>query len=286
LSTFERIGRIAGLVSTITLLLSFYLPLQGKAQEPEFIDRPTAPSHWTYGRRLDEAQLRYCVDSRDPDWEIAAEIADTIASGLLLEPIRHVVESEMVLEDITKVYEIMLKHCDMHMGFKLIAEGYSDWATLTRSYYKSEYVFVTLDPELDSLEDLDSSRPIGATMGTMAHLRLVSYLQALPREDRWPTFPMSSNELALNSLVKGTIDVALIWAPNLWAKQRKDSAFPNVRILKPSPLPSTSLGVGGLMLSNQIFLRTAVDEAISALTADGTIPAILQKNGFPASAEP
>ena len=52
-------------------------------------------------------------------------------------------------------------------------------------------------------------------MGTSAHIRLVSYLTALPAEDRWPTYPMGTNELALESLLNGTVDVALVWAPEL-----------------------------------------------------------------------
>ncbi len=79
----------------------------------------------TIGRRLDESQLRYCVDKRDPDWEVAGAIADAIAAGLLLEPVRYVVESEIAVEDITKVYARMLEHCDVYMGFKLIPEGYA-----------------------------------------------------------------------------------------------------------------------------------------------------------------
>ena len=51
--------------------------------------------------------------------------------ALLLEPKRYVVESDIVVEDITKVYAIMLEHCDIHMGFKLIPEGYPNWVTLT-----------------------------------------------------------------------------------------------------------------------------------------------------------
>jgi polar amino acid transport system substrate-binding protein len=192
----------------------------------------------------------------------------------------------VVAEDITKVYGIMLEHCDVHMGFKLIPEGYRNWVTLTRPYYESEYVFVTADPDLHALADLAPTRPIGATIGTQAHIRLVSYLMALPRDERWPTFPMGTNDLALESLLNGAVDVALVWAPNLWAKQREDPAYADLHVIDPDPLPPTALGVGALLLADETFLRTAVDEAIAALTADGTIAGILEKYGFPATAEP
>jgi polar amino acid transport system substrate-binding protein len=279
--------RLAGLILALAVPVAALSPGPASAQlQPEFFEKPFAPGQWNIGRRLDESEFRYCVDPREPDWEVAGAIADAIAQGLLLEPKRYVVERDIAVEDLTKVYAIMLEHCDVHMGFKLIPEGYANWVTLTRAYYEAEYVLVTANPDLHELADLAPGRPIGATMGTSAHIRLVSYLTALPAEDRWPTYPMGTNDLALESLLNGTVDVALVWAPSLWAKQRSDPAYAELRVIDPDPLPPTTLGVGALLLSDQIYLRTAVDEAIAALTADGTIPGILEKYGFPATAEP
>ena len=261
-------------------------PARVSAQEPEFFDRPYAPGQWNLGRRLDESQLRYCVDPRDPDWEVAGEIADAIAAGLLLEPQRYVVDNETIIEDITKVYEVMLRHCDIHMGFKLIPEGYANWMTLTRAYYDTEYVFVTADPDIHALADLAPTRAIGPTLGTAAHLRLVSYLTALPAQQRWPTYPMGNNDLALEALVNGTVDVALVWAPHLWARQRTDPAYAGLHVIDSTPLPPTTMGVGALLLANETFLRTAIDEAIAALRRDGTIAGILERHDFPATAGP
>ena len=57
-------------------------------------------------------------------------------------------------------------------------------------------------------------------------------------------------------------------------------------MIDPSPLPPTILGVGALLLADKIFLRTAFDEAITALIEDGTIAGILEKFNFPATARP
>jgi polar amino acid transport system substrate-binding protein len=274
------------LVLVLALPVAALLPGPASAQEPEFFDVPYAPGQWNIGRRLDQSQLRYCVDHRDPSWHVAGAIANAIAGGLLLEPQRYVVESNIVIEDITKVYEVMLKHCDIHMGFKLIPDGYPDWATLTRAYYETQYVFVAADPDIHALANLAPSRAIGAAGGTSAHIRLVSYLTALPADKRWPTYPYGTNELALESLLKGTVAVALVWAPDLWAKQQSDPAYADLHVIDPDPLPPTTLGVGALMLSNETFLRTAVDEAITALISDGTIQSILDKYKFPATAKP
>lgn len=276
---------IASRFLALAVLLAGLSPRPGSAEEPEFYFRPYAPNHWTFGRRLDESRLRYCVDRRDPDWEVAAAIADAVASALLLEPQQYVVDRNFVAEDITKVYALLVERCDMHLGFKLIPGGYAQWATLTRPYYEAEYIFVTNDPDIGSLDDLPPGRPIGATLGTSAHVRLVSYVSALPARDRWPVHPKGTNDLALGSLLDGSADMALVWAPTLWAKQRAEPAFSGLREIDPRPLPPTALGVGAMMLRDETFLRTAVDEAIAALTADGTISAILEYHRFPATAK-
>ncbi len=275
-------------LALVTAMSIFTLaPASVSAQaEPEFFERPYAPNQWELGKRLDESKLRYCVDPRDPDWEVAAAIADAIAQGLLLEPVRYTITSEQVQEDITKVYALLLEHCDIQMGFKLISGGYAGWASVTRPYYEAAYVLVALDPDVNALADLGPGRPIGASMGTSAHVRLVTYLTALPAEERWPTYPMSSNDAALNALVNGTVDVALVWAPTLWSRQRGGDAIANLRVIDPNPLPPTSLGVGALLLSQETFLRAAVDETIAALTADGTIAGILEQYDFPAKVSP
>ena len=254
--------------------------------EPEFDDTPFAYGQWNIGRRLDVSQLRYCIDRRDPDWELAGAIADAIAAGLLLEPKRYVVERDFVLEDITKLYALMLEHCDVHMGFKLIPQGYASWIALTRAYYDAQYVFVTADPALRALADLPPGRPIGATIGTTAHIRLISYLTALPADRRWPAYPMGNDDQTLDALRNGTVDVALVWAPSLWAKQHSDSSYAGLRVIDPNPLPATELGVGAVVLSDQTFLRNAIDEAIVALSADGTFARIFESFDFPATTPP
>lgn len=280
-------SRPAGLVAALALAIpAATLPMGPAAAqgEPEFYEEPFAERQWEIGRRFDESQFRYCVDPRDADWEVADAIAESIAGALLLEPQRYVVEKELAIEDITKIYELMLEHCDVHMGFKLIPEGYGSWIALTRAYYESSYVFVTTDPDISSLADLEPGRAIGATVGTSAHIRLLSYLMALPAQQRWPAYPYGTNELALESLADGAVSVALVWAPSLWDEERKNEDYADLRIIDPDPLPPTSLGVGAVVLSNHAFLRNAIDEAIVALTADGTIAGILESFDFPATA--
>ena len=97
---------------------------------------------------------------------------------------------------------------------------------------------------------------------------------------------MGTSDLVLKSLLNGTIDVGLLWGPTFWAKKLQDPAYSELHVIDPSPLPPTYLGVGALLLADKIFLRTAFDEAITALIEDGTIASILKKYNFPATVRP
>lgn len=281
--SFLKVG-----VLVLTAAVAALLPAPAAAQqEPEFFDdQPYAPGEWNIGRRMDESQFRYCVDPRDPAWKQDGEIADAIAHGLLLQPQRYVVPSEFEVEDLTRIYAILLEQCDVYMGFKLIPSGYPSWVALTRPYGEFGYVFVTARPDVRALADLPPGRPIAATRGTTAHVRLVSYNIALPPAQRWPVFPFGSDQLALESTLSGTADVALVWEPSFRDTQQSNPAYAAFHIIAPTPLPPTTLGVGGLLLRQNTFLRAAVDQAITALTADGTIPAILNKYKSPATGKP
>ncbi len=281
-SSFRRFR----LLACVALAAIFATPAAAQ-QEPEFYnDQPYAYGEWNIGRRTDDSQFRYCVDPRDPSWEQDAEIADAIAAGLLLQPHRYVTPSEIEVEDLTKLYAILLEHCDVYMGFKLIPSGYPPWLTVTRAYNEVGYIFVTPKAGLNALSDLPPGRPVAATLGTTAHVRLASYNLSLPAQQRWPVFPYGNDQLALESVLNGSADVALVWAASFRSVQLQNSAFAAFRPIAATPLPATSLGVGGLLLRQNTFFRAAIDDAIKALTADGTIPAILDKYKAPARGKP
>lgn len=284
---FRRVTALLPVLMLAVLSVALCASPAWAQQEPDFYDdQPYAPGQWEIGRQLNQSEFRYCVDPRDPSWEVDGEIADAIAQALLLEPKRYVVPSEFVLEDLTRVYAILLQDCDVYMGFKLIPDGYPDWLTLTRPYDDAGYDFVTSKPDLHALADLPAGQPIAGTVGTTATIRLSLYVAALPAEKRWPVFPFGTDELALSALADGTTQVALVWGPSFWARQQSDPAFATFHTIDPKPLPATTLGVGGLLLKQNAFLRTQVDQAISALIADGTIQGILDKHKYPAKVVP
>jgi polar amino acid transport system substrate-binding protein len=244
---------------------------------------PFVPDDWRFGRRQDGSTLQYCVDARDPDFPVARKIGEAIANALLLQPKEHVMGENVVGEDLDNLYRVFLETCDLYLGFKLIPDAYPQWLTVTRPYYRVSYVLAVTDGSWKSLADMPRSQAIGATIGTSADLRLIQYLQALPANERWNRFPMSSDEFALRALVRGSVGAALVWGPALWALQANDPAFAKLRLIPPTPLPSVTADVGAALLANEAFLRSSVDQAIASLSEDGTIQKILTSNKFPAT---
>jgi polar amino acid transport system substrate-binding protein len=270
----QRGRPLAGAAVLVTLWL---------AQSAALAQTPYVPEEWKYGKRQDGAALNYCVDERDPDLPVAKEIGRAVAQALLLQPKEHAIGQNTVGEDIDNLYRVFLEKCDIFLGFKLISDAYPQWLAITRPYYRTSYVLATTDAAWKSLADMPKSKAIGATIGTSGDIRLIQYLQALPAEQRWSRFPMGSDELALNALMRGAVGVALVWGPSFWALQKSDPALAGLRLISPRPLPESAVGVGAILLANETFLRSSVDDAIASLIADGSIGAILDRNKFPAT---
>src|SRR5262249_52610826 len=205
--------------ASTALLTCFLCTASAFAQTPFVIDE------WKFGRRQEASTLHYCVDARDPDFPVARKIGAAIASALLLQGREHVIGENVVGESIDSLYRVFLETCDVYLGFKLIPGAYPEWMKVTRPYYRASYLLTTTNAGWRSLADVPKTQPIGSTMGTNADLRLIQYLQALGAAERWARFPMGTDKAALKALTSGTVGVALVWGPALWAAQRSDSAL-------------------------------------------------------------
>jgi polar amino acid transport system substrate-binding protein len=252
---------------------------------------PFVADEWRFGTREGNASLSYCVDARDPDWPVAREIAAAVAAALLLQAKEYLIAddprtADMSGEDMDDTYRLLLAHCDVAFGFKLVPDAYPAWLTITRPYYRAAYVYVAADPAWKSLADIPFSRAIGATIGTSADLRLSQHILAEPAGRRWDKYPMASDEAALRAVANGTTGAALVWAPALWALRKKQADFGTLREIQPAPLPVSTADVGAILLSKQSFLRSNIDQAIASLTRDGSIAGILKQAGFPGTPVP
>jgi len=244
---------------------------------------PELPDAERYGRVGDENSLRICIDPRDPAWQVDRQIAEAIAGALLLTPSVTVIESTAEREELDAIYRQLLENCSVYFGFKLVAGSYPEWLTLTRPYYDVGYRFVTADPDWQRLGDIPRDQALGPTIGTSGDFALVQYLNSLPAAERWRRFPMTSDVLALEALSSGEVAAALVWAPSLYELGQADPEIAALRVIAADPAPQTVVLVGAVLLSRDGYLRTAMDEAIASLVADGTIAAILDQAGFPAT---
>jgi polar amino acid transport system substrate-binding protein len=244
---------------------------------------PYVPDDWKFGKRQDSNTLHYCVDVRDPDLPVARKIGEAIAGALLLQPKEHEIGENLVGEELDSLYRIFLETCDIYLGFKLLPDAYPPWLTLSRPYYRAGYVLAVTDAGWKSLADMPRALAVAATMGTTADIRLIQYLQSLAPKDRWSRFPMSTDEAALRSVLRGTAGAALVWAPSFWSLKESDPEIGKLRMIVPAPLPVSTVDIGAALLANETFLRSNVDQAIASLVADGTIQSILTSHKFPAA---
>jgi len=245
-------------------------------------DTPYVPDEATFGRNRDNYTLNFCVDPRDPAWQVDQQIGEAIAGALLIQAQVTVIKDPSTQSDLDEMYRHLLADCDIYFGFKLLADDYPDWLTITRPYYDVGYVMVAKDPAYKQLSDIPRDRPLGPTVGTTADFRLVQYLDSLPDDQRWPRYPMGDDRMALQSLADGETAAALVWAPSLAALAKTNPAFSELHVISSAPLPDATIPVGAVLLSKNTFLRSSVDQAIQSLVADGTIEKIITTNHFAA----
>ena len=179
---------------------------------------------------------------------------------------------------------MLIQHCDVFFGFKLVPDAYPDWLTITRPYYRGPTSMSPPNRPGSRCRDMPTTRAIGATIGTAADMRLTQYLLAAPAARRWDKYPMASDEAALRAVMDGTAGAALVWARRSGRCERPIPPLRNCRRWRPAPLPLSTADVGAMLLRKQTFLRTSIDQAIASLTADGTIAGILEDENFPGDA--
>ena len=247
---------------------------------------PFVPEEWInqFGRQQDNSSISFCVDNRDPDKDVAREIANSIAKTLLLKPKIHPVGDRAVQDDLEELYKSFIAYCDIYMGFKLLPGAYPNWIGLTRAYYEAEYLLLVKNTQKwKSLSDIPISQPIGSSLGTSADLRLIQYLGTLKPSQRWTRFPMANDAAALKAVTEGKVAAALVWGPSFWKLQAGNAAFKALKPITARQLGNLSIAVGGAMRSDDSFLRTNVDKAIGTLARNGTLEKILARFKFPAT---
>jgi len=264
------------------LMVLLGLAISVSAQEGEL---PFLRDENQFGRPDDAFSLSFCVDPRDPSWEVDKAIGEAIADALLLEAKPFIIENQSTESDETELYRHLLRDCRLYFGFKLIAQGYPDWLTVTRPLYETGYIFLAKSSAPQRLADIPPGGRIAATLGTSADLRLIQFNNSRPSERRWKRIPYTSDEAAINAVLADEADTALVWAPTFTRLRKTNADFDALKVVDPQPLTLPAMPVGALLLAQDTYLRVNVDRAITDLIADGAIDGILRSHGMEGQAK-
>lgn len=250
---------------------------------------PVLPPEWFPNREpsVDAQAVSFCEDPREPAHEVDRAIAEAVTDALLVEPRIHVVERQIRVEqEYEGLYIDLIDHCAVYLGFKLYSNAYPGWLTLTRPYYEARFVVLTPNPEWRALEDVPRDVHIGAVQGTMGDIRFITYNNSLPAAERWQRAPVGRPEEAFDALMNGVVGALIVWEPWWWYLSQQRPELAELAVLDAPVVSEPWIGVGGITLADRTFVRSQVDEAIAALSGDGTIAAILEQHGFPGRAVP
>ncbi|HZW98954.1 MAG TPA: hypothetical protein VFF10_02765, partial [Trueperaceae bacterium] len=94
--------------------------------------------------------------------------------------------------------------------------------------------------------------------------------------------PVGPAEEAFGVLLDGGVGALIVWEPTWWALSRERPELAELHVVEASVVSEPWIGVGGITLADREFVRSQVDQAIEALTSDGTIAEILERYGTPA----
>jgi len=183
----------------------------------------------------------------------------------------------LTLEDI---YIEFAERCDGIMGFTL-AQGYPEWMTLTRPYLVTRTVVATTTPSYRSLADIPVTRPLGTRILGGVDNQVSMYLQSQSERSRWRRNAYYNNKVLIDRLIDGTVAAAFVWEPALYRATDGKLEAAGLRII-PSPFPLYETEIGIAVRSHDMFLSTALGQAIEALRADGTIDKLLVEHGLAA----
>lgn len=249
--------------------------------------QPDVPSEFLDPRRrMQGDNIVFCIDSSSVTAGFDRAAAAEIASALLLEATFFEVDySDVGIEGAEGFFYLLFidltNNCDAFMGLNLAVSGYPDWLTVSRPYAKVPYVLAVMNESYDSLTDIPRDNAIGSQLASTGDVQFITYLQTLSADNRWRRLPYADSELMIQRLLDGTLAGALIWAPVL--SRIADGGNPaasGIHIISAEPLKNLDVDLGIVLLSQNAFLRTQLDEAIVALTEDGVIERLLEEHNI------
>lgn len=174
--------------------------------------------------------------------------------------------------------------CEVFTGFNLTGNTYPEWLTFSRVYAHTRFVLAVSNPSYNRLEDIPTDKAIGTRFISAADLRLVSYLQSLPENQRIQRFPFFNNQILAEKLLDGTVEGILIWEPALQPALEGNPKAASVRVISTGNFQPPVIQFGMALRAKDTYLRTLLDQAIDSLVKDGTIDRLMEQYGIPGKA--
>lgn len=240
-------------------------------------------------RQMQGNKLRVCIDRFSAGAALDLAVAEAIGDALFLK-----VEAKPGLSNfpltgggyLTELQFLMHNECDLMMGMVVQSNpAFAEFAAQTRSYAKIPFVFATKDPQVDTLAQADKNLPIGTALGSRAEMTYINWAGQKKAGTTWVRLPYADPALMIRRVRDDTLSGAIIWQPAL-AKLLADpqpeagDAAIAIRGVSLTPLPDTVVEVAAIVSAGDDYLRKQMDDAIEALSADGTFAAIMDDLGI------
>jgi polar amino acid transport system substrate-binding protein len=248
--------------------------------------QPQLPDQWFQQRQpeADGDAISFCVDLRDPGHVVDGAVAEAIALGLLVNVRLQVIDSVYDDEDFESLFFSLSERCSVFLGFRLYADTYPGWMTITRSMYEGRFVVLTANPDWRRFDDIPVDVPIGVVQGSLGDVRFLLSNNTLPAAQRRPRFPLGHPTFAFDGLMNGRVGALLVWEPWWWWLKQSRPELAALHVVEARHISEPPVGVGGVLLADRTFVRAAVDQAIGALIQDGTIQEIIDAFTYPGHA--
>lgn len=241
-------------------------------------------------RERPEGGIRFCLnpDSLLVDFDRA--MGEAIAEMQLLDVDFVAVDTDyavpldfVLMLDQQYLYQALYGQCDALLGYALPSSGIFDWLTATRPYLLTRDIAATVRDDLATLGDLTPEDRIGARVGSRGDGLLLRFTLAQNAGERWRRLPYNGNELLMMRIADGSIDAGIVWEPAFAAAQQAGTiaGIDQVREIPLNPMGEALFAFGAVMFADDTFIRGLLDEAITALIADGTIAALLDDHAIP-----
>src|SRR5690625_657478 len=263
----------------ITLLCSLVAvaAAQRPMLPPEFLD---------HTRQVQGDRIRFCVLQDSVLTDLDEAVARLLADALLLDSSIQPVNLPYHVQDLgyrlpltsEQIFYLLSNECDALMGYLYSVGSYPEWQIVSAPYVRTEFVLATRASDaVDSLNSLPAGSLIGTQLGSAPNSRLNSFLRNQSGEPVWRRAPYPDNQILLERLVDGSVDAALVWEPALVAFG--EGELHSTTDLRPLPEMDASFTI--TMFSSNAFLQSTLDAAISAVSADGSLSALIKDSGVP-----